>query len=438
MPGIDLKSLKSAEEVTDFEAVVARFRKAREEKAVSSAHSTYAINKEGQLEVHKASGLVSRKIINMPPTPEGDALKVLAQRRGLDPKEWGKELATRCIPYIASDERVDGHGDIVKQDWNFRDYESNPVLCDSHNWWMPPVGNALDWQVFDRTEAKYSGPALWILGLFATKEMYEWGDSIFRLVDSGLLRAASVGFYSTKVIDIKDQDERATLGLGRYGYVLAGNFLLELSPTTIGANPGAHRLALGIEPALLYQARRKNLVQGKDIDMLREIGRRDAKRSEMNNDQWKDADSKILIMAKSMFKGFDFIEHQDIDAPFEPSENTKLADLFGIPKSNDTNDGDGGDADPDDKDNAGDETLASVLAELRAMRAELNDKILSVETIATDSRTMLESIASNYDHVSEETEVNNLNNSGNGKVSSSDDDESIAARMLSLADRIPA
>ena len=122
-------------------------------------------------------------------------------------------LAGRAVPYWASDERPDGHGDIVRQQWSFEEYSKNPVLCMGHDWVGPAIGRGIDYEVRQRSDADYKGPALWMLALFAEAEAQAENDRVFRLVRSGFMSAASVGFYSDRVIIVEDEQERAELPL---------------------------------------------------------------------------------------------------------------------------------------------------------------------------------------------------------------------------------
>jgi len=167
--------------------------------------------------------------------PSKAQLQKLAEARGMP---WDDELAKRAQTWWASDERVDSEGDIIRQDWEFGEFEKNSPMPFGHRWSEPPVGRFIDWDIRHRSDGDYSGPALHLLGLFATGS--EWADEVMRLVQGGFLPGASVGFQAGKVINVVDEDERQALGLGPWGLVFEQNTLLETSPVTIPANPGAH------------------------------------------------------------------------------------------------------------------------------------------------------------------------------------------------------
>lgn len=270
--------------------------------------------KSGKTNVYKASAKSdpTGMLGDGAPALESSAFPELARLRGL---EWQAEYQGRVVPYWCSDERVDSQGDIVRQSWIFDLFEKNPVWPISHDWSGLPVANGIDWRVLSRRGADYSGPALWMLGLFATREQYEFADKVFRLVKAGFLRAGSVGFVSDKLIDIRDEDERQKLGLGRYGVILEDNHLLEFSPCTLGANPGAH--------SLLSQAKARGELQPIDLEVAREL-ERSARRRARDEGAWRDEDRQFVAMAKLLFPRTKFRDHREVEAPFEEFQEGTL------------------------------------------------------------------------------------------------------------------
>jgi len=301
-----LEELKSAELIEEPGQLITRLQTILAEKKAAGSNVPSPIirqDDEGNVVISKggsilvpASGVPDLQI------PDIDRAKALASARGM---EWREEYKDRMVPYFASDERVDGHGDIVRQSWIMDEFEKNSPLPYSHEWWAPPVGRAIDWSVVQRSEEDYAGPALWILGLFATKEDWEWADTVFRLVKSGFLPSGSVGFWSNKVIDVKDEEERSELGLGRWGLIFEENHLLEFSPTTIPANEGAHSIAASL------QSRGKEL-QPRDVTLLRELVRRDVG---SDRQAWIDSESAILHIAKSIWPDERWEFHREQDVP---------------------------------------------------------------------------------------------------------------------------
>lgn len=272
---MNLEHLKSAEVIDDPEQIVNILGKDR--GASLRDDGTVHIKGKGHLGFKAAPAL-----------PPPDELKRLAESRGI---VWEDSMKDRVVPYWLSDERPDGHGDITLQNWDFTDYERNPVMAFNHRWDGFSVGVGIQEQVLTRTENDYTGRALHFLGLFA---QYDFADELLRLVKSRFFRGVSPGFSATRVIDVKDPDERESLGLGRYGYVLDQNVLLEASPTLLGANPGA--------VSLLTAAKSSHGLQGKDIELLRELARQNSETEE----EFLKSDRAYVAAAKVVFPSHDF------------------------------------------------------------------------------------------------------------------------------------
>lgn len=320
--------LKSAEVITDPEEVYRRLAEANEKNRVRmngyADHTRLSRTDEGKTVVGKrvgsvitASGeasLVEKQMDFSAIAGQPTELQRVAQDRGI---QWESALASRAIPYWASDQRPDAHGDIVLQNWIFDEFEDNHPLANSHDWGGFPIGSVIAWQVVQRSTAKYMGPALQVLSLFATKEQYGVADTAFRLVRSGFLVGGSVGFASDKVIDIKDDDERAKLGLGRWGFVLDDNHLLEFSPTLLGANSGAF--------AILSRAKSRGMLMPKDFEVIREIERQTAVSSDAK-DKWDGIDVRYVQMAHMLFPDVEFKRHKDVEEPLYEQTDDPLKD----------------------------------------------------------------------------------------------------------------
>jgi hypothetical protein len=194
------------------------------------------------------------------------------------------------------------------QDWDFSDFAENPAMPFNHDWEGPPVGVHLDWIVTNRITSKYTGPALLLTSLFAAADEMrpEWGDSLFRLIQAGMLRANSVGFIPGVITVVHDEQERQELGLGRWGDILSENKLLENSPTLLGANQGAL--------TILNSAKGSNRLKPNDMLLIRELNRIAL---HDKPDKWIETDSEFVAMARILFpseKG-QFSKATDIDRP---------------------------------------------------------------------------------------------------------------------------
>jgi hypothetical protein len=309
-----IKGLKSVEQVSDpakIEALLKdRDTKIREatQEAKHDAQTVVGEDATGRMFVEKRVTNSIASGFEMPPTED---LRKLAEKLGI---EWRAGFEERVIPYFGSDERVDRHGDIVRQNWNFKDFANNPVVAYSHQWDMPPIGNSLKWEVVDRKDKEYEGPALFLLNLFVPGDVYAWGDTVYRLVKSGFLRTSSVGFYPGIILDIKDEKEREELGLGRWGVVLEACVLVEHSPTTIPANTGAF--------SLLRSAKASNMLRPGDAAVVRELTRQECLRSGFTADGFRSKDAGVIAMWKALFpkSKLELSVHKNLDEPILPTE----------------------------------------------------------------------------------------------------------------------
>ncbi len=255
-----------------------------------------------------------------PNRPSVDEVKRLVLARGL---EWKDEHAERTINVWASDERVDRDGDIVRQDWNFDNFDKNPLVLFGHEWHMPPIGTVLQHEILHRNDTKdadFEGPALKLTELFATKDVWEWADTVFRLVDSGFMRSGSVGFFPGRVIVPETDEERAELGLGSFGAVLEENELIEHSIVSVPANPGAHQVLAAVKAAGRLEAR--------DLQVIRELKRRDMLMRTADPALWKRVDSALTLLWKTLFPRAEIKPHKDIECPLDP-EGVKMPGCCG-------------------------------------------------------------------------------------------------------------
>lgn len=278
---------------------------------------------------------------------------------------WTDEMKGRAIPYWMSDERPDSHGDIVKQNWLFDIFDKNPVMVFSHNWGGLPVGNVVDKEVVKRDDADYKGPALFGHGLYAPRSVSEFADDVFKLVDIGFLRGNSVGFISDRVIDVKDEQEREELGLGRWGLILDQNHLLELSPTTLGANPGAHSVL-----ATLAAAKARGQIDARAMNVIREISRRDALKFG-SKDAAVTLDQRWMAYARALFPREQFAKMSDVEASLIDKDAFEKAKRVWVNVGIVTEDTDG-DGQPDDAEEPADDKPAESDEEKAKVRAAVS------------------------------------------------------------------
>jgi hypothetical protein len=253
-----LSSLKSAE-VLNVDAVA---------KLLASADPAQYADLEvvdGRVHVLASINPVDRAVVG------GRNYQEMAAARGI---EWQPEYAERVLPWWASDERPDRHGDITRQYWDLDGYSKNPLVLYGHDWGAPPIGNSLGEQIITHTDDDYTGPAMLMHLLFANQT--EAADSIFRLAKAKFLRTGSVGFFPGVVINVQDPDERQTLGLGLSGLIYGDpqhpNKLVEFTIASVPANPGARQ-------AVLASMRKSGGLKAFDIQVIREIARQQSLRA---------------------------------------------------------------------------------------------------------------------------------------------------------------
>jgi hypothetical protein len=296
--------------------------KSKEE--LNSAEFACHLQKHRGIEVKEDSDLVLHRFtptssVATKAPPKKAALQKLVEARGMP---WDDAFMGRTQTWWASDERVDSEGDIIRQSWTFDEFAKNSPMPFGHRWSEPPIGRFVDWEILQRDEKDYTGPALHLLGIFATKETSEWADTIMRLVKSGMLPGVSVGFQAGKVINVVDEAERSELGLGPWGLVFENNTLLETSPVTIPANPGA------------VTSDMMKSIHAEDIAMLREIKRRSCS-DEEDFDNWQ---KSIIGVAKAVWPKADFKDYGLEDNILEHEEpHVKTKDITVVPKDGDDN-----------------------------------------------------------------------------------------------------
>ena len=298
--------IKSAEVIDTQTDVQAFLRSLAEEVNSSNNTDTKVVERSsGELSVAKSTGLSSRAS-----APEVEELKEMAEASGLP---WQDDYAERVIPWWASDQRVDRHGDIVEQSWDFGTFDNNPVVLYGHNWDAPPIGNVIHKEVRMRRDSGYSGPSLRLMPLFATKEQYPAADTIFRLAKSRFLRSGSVGFLPGKVLQVKDDTERKELGLGKNGVIYRDNSLVEGTITSIPANTGAHQV--------LASAKKSGMLESGDVNFIRELKRRECLRDTDPEKAWREIDNVICTLWYSLYPEVRLSNHEQIEDPVLADES---------------------------------------------------------------------------------------------------------------------
>jgi len=157
-----------------------------------------------------------------------------------DEEEKHMEKKVKAIPFeikeideeersflaVASTEDLDRDNDRIMSDgWDLGNFLKNPVVPWAHRYGDPPVARA--------TEIMVNDGRLMFRPKFATKEEYDFADTIFKLYKGGFLRSFSVGFMP-KRYEIVERGEK-----GPRGYDFLEQELWEISACTVPSNPNA-------------------------------------------------------------------------------------------------------------------------------------------------------------------------------------------------------
>lgn len=206
-----------------------------------------------------------------PPRP-GAVLRRATSIKAVDAKE-------RTMRFVASDESVDRYGDIIRASgWQLDNFRKNPVLLFAHDSRQTPVGQVPSIEVV--------GTELIADCLFRPEGDSQLSDDVWRAVEGGFLRAASVGFTPTGPVNqLVDSAGNWT------GYEFTSQELLELSVVPVPANPQALAVAksLGISDAtqaLLFTTSPRAIAQAaaearsRTINLLRLRGTHEIARSD--------------------------------------------------------------------------------------------------------------------------------------------------------------
>ena len=148
----------------------------------------------------------------------------------VDAAEKSIDVERRFVDVIASTDAVDGHREIVRQNFRLERYLANPVVIWDHN--RPfhgsdtePLGRSENVRVEDVT----GGRALKARLVFATADINPRAERVLLSFNGGFLRAVSIGFRPGDVfVEIRDEREFV---------VLDNNELFEISPTAVPSNP---------------------------------------------------------------------------------------------------------------------------------------------------------------------------------------------------------
>lgn len=174
-----------------------------------------------------------------------------------EPQQVGEEDA-RTQRFVFSDATVDHSNDSIDpKGWDLGVFNRNPVALFAHMSWDPPIGRASNVSV---QGGKLSGDIE-----FASPDVYEFADTIYRLVKGGFLKATSVGFLPKEWVFSSDKDRP-------YGIDFKKQTLLEISVCPVPCNPNAlgEARSAGVDTRPLAEWAEKVLDSGDIVFMPRQ------------------------------------------------------------------------------------------------------------------------------------------------------------------------
>jgi HK97 family phage prohead protease len=146
------------------------------------------------------------------------SMPLYVEQRALDVDE-------RTFDAVASTDAVDGHGDIVKQDFDLKRFKKNPVVLFAHNSHELPIRKATRIRVEKDSDGRRK---LMTTIKLADAEANPLAENVLQSMNQGTLRALSIGFRPGEV-KVEEVD-----GIDRF--VLSKNTLYELSVVPVPAN----------------------------------------------------------------------------------------------------------------------------------------------------------------------------------------------------------
>ena len=160
-----------------------------------------------------------------------------------------KEVGERVLEFAGSTEDVDRMGDIIRADgWVLKQFKKNPVFMWIHDYSQPPIGRGL--KVWMDKETK----KLMFRIEYASAEIYEFADTIYKLYKGGFLHAVSVGFIPLEWEGKSEENPSPKWE----GNIFTKQELLELSAVPVPANANA----------LIVSARDQGLITVKEFEAV--------------------------------------------------------------------------------------------------------------------------------------------------------------------------
>lgn len=136
--------------------------------------------------------------------------------------EGSVDEETRSVRYVASTDQIDGHGTIVRQNWDTRRFTPRGVVLYAHCADELPIGTA----AVSIQDGKLMADVQ-----FSTEDLNPQAEQVWKNVKAGVIRGISPGFIPHTVTFEKHEDREVM--------VLDDNELFELSVTPIPSNASA-------------------------------------------------------------------------------------------------------------------------------------------------------------------------------------------------------
>tara|TARA_R110000772_G_scaffold267971_1_gene393542 strand:- start:16720 stop:17601 length:882 start_codon:yes stop_codon:yes gene_type:complete len=135
------------------------------------------------------------------------------------------DIKNRTVTFVGTKETPDRTGDIIRvAGWELDNFQKNPIFLWNHNSAIPAIGRV--------QSVSRSGDGLLFDVEFASKDVDEFADGIFKKFTSGFLSAVSVGFIPKDIEPIFVNGDLVGLDIKRQE-------LLELSAVNIPAHADA-------------------------------------------------------------------------------------------------------------------------------------------------------------------------------------------------------
>jgi hypothetical protein len=139
-------------------------------------------------------------------------------------------------------------------------FKKNPVVLFAHNYQDFPIGNSL--KVWTDSASK----CLWSWAICFDDRVDSTGrsDIAFKFASSGAMPGCSIGFMPIESRSPSSDEERKSIGLGKYGVEHVKWSMLEFSAGSVPANPNALLNCIGTK-SLFTNSNIKRIVDDRDF-----------------------------------------------------------------------------------------------------------------------------------------------------------------------------